>query len=209
MFTRGLYAIVDPAATGGRDPLRVTEAILRGGCARLQLRAKSLGDREHLGLARAIRARCRAAGVSFVMNDRADLAVLAGADGLHLGQDDLDVAEARRLVGAMEIGRSTHDEAQARRAVEDGADLVAVGPIFPTRSKARPDPVVGMDRLRALCGATPVPIVAIGGIDIETAPDVARAGAGFGAAIASVAGADDPEAAARAMHRALSGEGPR
>src|SRR5690606_11337267 len=76
MLTRGLYAIVDPAATRDRDPLRVTEAILRGGCARLQLRAKSIGDRDHLGLARAIRARCRAAGVPFVMNDRADLAVL-------------------------------------------------------------------------------------------------------------------------------------
>lgn len=204
--TRGLYAIVDPAAVRGRDPETIAAAILAGGCAVLQLRSKDASDRELLALARRIGARARAAGVPFVLNDRADLAVLAGADGLHLGQDDLPVAEARRIAGpSMVIGRSTHDEAQARRAVEEGADVVAFGPVFETKSKLRPDPVVGLDRLAAVCRASALPVVAIGGITLERAAAVASAGARWGAVIGALCGADDPEAAARALHAALGG----
>jgi thiamine-phosphate diphosphorylase len=202
---RGLYAIVDPAACRDRDPERVAAAILAGGCARLQLRAKRGPDRALLALARRLRARCRAAGVPFVVNDRPDLAVLTGADALHLGQDDLPIAEARRIAGALEVGRSTHDEAQARAAVAEGADVVAFGPVFETRSKEAPDPVVGIERLGEVCAATPLPVVAIGGLTVGNAPSVTAAGARFGAAIGAVCGADDPEAAARALHRALGG----
>jgi thiamine-phosphate pyrophosphorylase len=202
---RGLYAIVDPAACRGRDPERIAAAILAGGCARLQLRAKTGPDGAQLTLARRLRARCRAARVPFVVNDRPDLAVLAGADALHLGQDDLPVAEARRIVGELEIGRSTHDEAQARDAVAEGADVLAFGPIFETRSKEAPDPVVGLERLGRICAEHPLPVVAIGGLTVENAAAVAAAGVRFGAAIGALCGADDPEAAARALHRALGG----
>lgn len=195
--TRGLYAIVDPEHVGGRDPLEVASAILRGGCAVLQLRAKRLADRELLGLARAMRALCVKEGVPFVLNDRADLARLVEADGLHLGQDDLRVSEARLLVGSMPIGISTHDLAQAEAAVRDGADLIGFGPVFPTATKENPDPVVGLERLQALCRRSPVPVVAIGGIGLDTVAAVAAAGAHSAAIISAINQAPDIEAAAR------------
>lgn len=208
--TRGLYAIVDPDACRGRDPERITSAIVRGGCAALQLRSKSGSDAEVLALARTVAAECRRARVPFVVDDRPDLAVLTGAAGLHLGQDDLPVAEARRIVGAaVAIGRSTHDEAQARAAVGEGADLVAFGPVFETASKARPDPVVGLERLERVCRESPLPVVAIGGISLERIDSVARAGVRWAAVIGAVCGAEDPESAARALHRALVAEGPK
>ncbi|HJL16547.1 MAG TPA: thiamine phosphate synthase [Sandaracinaceae bacterium LLY-WYZ-13_1] len=202
---RGLYAIVDPDACAGRDPERVAAGILAGGCARLQLRAKAGTDSRRLALAHRIRARCAVAGVSFVMNDRPDLAVLCRADALHLGQDDLRVADARRIVGAMEIGRSSHDEAQATAVADAGADVLAFGPVFETTSKANPDPVVGIDRLRAVCEASPLPVVAIGGLTVDRAVAVKEAGARWGAAIGALCGAEDPEAAARALHYSLGG----
>ncbi|MCB9595577.1 MAG: thiamine phosphate synthase [Sandaracinaceae bacterium] len=206
MSARGLYAIVDPAATRARDPEVIAKAILAGGCARLQLRFKDGPDRARLALAQRVRALCAEAGVPFVVNDRPDLALLTKADGLHLGQDDLPIAAARSLVPEAEIGLSTHDPAQARAAEAAGADVVAFGPIFPTTSKAEPDPVVGLDALAAVCRATSRPVVAIGGLSLERAPAIRDAGAAWGAVIGAVCGADDPEAAARALHHALGGE---
>lgn len=205
--TRGLYAIVDPDACRGRDPERVAEAILAGGCAVMQLRTKGLPDLPRLGLAYRIAARARAAGVPFVINDRPDLALLVRADGLHLGQDDLPIAEARRIVGPMVIGRSTHDPVQAQQAIDEGADVVAFGPVFSTTSKERPDPVVGLEQLAEVCRECGPPVVAIGGITLDRAPEIARAGARWGAVIGALCGADDPEAAARALRAALGGAG--
>jgi thiamine-phosphate pyrophosphorylase len=203
---RGLYAIVDPSACRGRDPERIAAAVLRGGCAILQLRMKNANDRDTLALARRIRALCAASGVPFVMNDRPDLAVLAQADGVHVGQGDLPIAELRRIVGpSVIVGRSTHDEAQVTAAVDEGAQIVAFGPIFATASKERPDPVVGIDRLGAVCARCPLPVVAIGGIDLSRAEAVRAAGARLGAAIGAICGADEPELAARELHRALGG----
>lgn len=196
---RGLYAIVDPERCLGRDPLEVADAILRAGCAMLQLRAKGLPDRDRLALALAMGARARACGVPFVVNDRPDLALLAGADMLHLGQDDLPIAEARRIVGAMPIGRSTHDLAQAREAVAEGADLIGFGPVFTTRSKERPDPTVGTERLAEVVRAIMIPVVAIGGITAENAAAVRSTGAPLWAVISAIGEAYDPEAAARAL----------
>jgi thiamine-phosphate pyrophosphorylase len=203
---RGLYAIVDPEHTRGRDPERVAEAILRGGCALLQLRVKHGSDRDTLALARRIGASCRRVDVPFVMNDRPDLAVLAGAHGVHLGQDDLPIAEARRIVGpTLAIGRSTHDEAQARAARDEGADIVAFGPVFETGSKERPDAVVGTERLARVASEIALPVVAIGGIGLARAEAIAASGAQWGAAISAICAADDPEQAARALHHALGG----
>jgi thiamine-phosphate pyrophosphorylase len=198
---RGFYAIVDPDVCAG-DPLDVADAFLRGGCAVLQLRHKSdatAGDRATLALARALSAKCRAASVPFVMNDRLDLALLADAVGLHLGQDDLPIAEARRFFRGP-IGVSTHDLAQLARAIAEGADLVGFGPVFATSTKKNPDPVVGLDGLAAACRAASVPVVAIGGIDRERARLCFEAGAALVAAIGATCAADDPEAAARALH---------
>lgn len=199
----GLYAILDPGACGPRGPLETAEAILAGGCAMLQLRWKDGCDRERLRLARALAALCARAATPFVVNDRPDLARLSGADGLHLGQDDLDLADARAIVGSLPIGRSCHSLAQLAAAESEGADLLALGPIFETTGKASPDPVVGLDALRAAARERSRPVIAIGGIDLGRAPAIAAAGAAYGAVLGGVCRAHDPQAAARALHAAL------
>ncbi len=200
--TGGLYAIVDPEHCRGRAPLDVAIAILEGGCAVLQLRAKHLTDRALLDLARDIKAQCASKGVPFVLNDRADIAALAKADGLHLGQEDLPVAAARETIGDMCIGVSTHNLDQALRAEQDGADLIGFGPVFLTSTKSDPDPVVGLDGLGEACRRVDLPVVAIGGITHENAPKAISGGARWVAAISSVIGADDVTAAASTLHRA-------
>lgn len=203
---RGLYAIIDPDHCEGRDPTQLATAVLAGGCAVLQLRSKMLSDAAYLALARTLRRHCTEARVPFVVNDRADLAWLAGSDGLHLGQEDLPLAEARRVVGeTVAIGLSTHDEAQAQAAVAAGADLIGFGPVFETRTKERPDPVVGLARLGALARTHPLPIVAIGGITVERARAAAAAGAQLVAVISALAKAADPERTARELHLAAGG----
>lgn len=201
----GLYAIIDPAAVRGREPDRVAAAALAGGCARLQLRWKEGPDSAVLELARRLALLCREAGVPFIMNDRADLALLSGADGLHLGQGDVSVADARSLLTDHEIGLSSHDRGQALAAQGTGADLVAFGPVWDTTSKAARDPVVGLEGLQMICATLERPVVAIGGITIENAAGVRDAGAAFGAVIGALATAEDPEAMARSLHRALGG----
>jgi thiamine-phosphate pyrophosphorylase len=198
---RGLYAIVDPDQTNGRDPVAVTEAILRGGAAIVQLRAKSLGDDAHLALARRLAVMCRQAGVPFVLNDRADLAVLADADGVHLGQGDLSLADARAIIGTRFIGRSTHDLVQVD--AESGADMLGFGPIFATGTKENADPVVGIEGLRQAVARTTLPVVAIGGITLARLPDVLSTGVPLVAAISAVTRADDVETSARALHRTI------
>jgi len=132
-----LYAILDRSVARGRDLPALLEAVLAGGGRLVQLREKTMPLAELFPLARKLARRCREAGALFVVNDRADLALAADAGGLHVGQDDLPALEARRLLRpGMILGVSTHDEAQARRAVADGADYVAVGSIFPTATKA-------------------------------------------------------------------------
>jgi len=206
---RGLYAIVDPAACRGRDPVSVAEAIVRGGCAMLQLRAKRLHRPALESLAAKLRELCTGAAVPFVVNDHVELAVRVGADGVHLGQDDMPVASARSQLGPeIALGVSTHDLAQARAAEVAGADLIGFGPVFPTASKENPDAAVGLSGLRAVCSAVALPVVAIGGIAADNAAAVAACGPAMAAAISALCSADDPTAAARQLHRALSTPAP-
>jgi thiamine-phosphate diphosphorylase len=204
---RGLYAIVDTDACArqNRDAMDVARAVLRGGAAVVQLRAKGMEDAARERLALDLRALCSAAGVPLVVNDLPDLARRVGADGVHLGQGDMRVSDARAVVGdEVAIGISTHDIEQALLAERAGADLVGFGPVFPTRTKDNPDPVVGLAGLTEVCRRVAIPVVAIGGIEIARAGEVRAAGAPLAAAIGAVCGADDPESAARALHRALS-----
>jgi thiamine-phosphate pyrophosphorylase len=203
---RGLYAIVDPSACLGRPPLAVAEAILAGGCGVLQLRDKQRAPAELEPLARALHARCRDAGVPFVINDHVELAARIHADGLHLGQSDEPIAQARAAVApGTAIGLSTHTLAQALAAEAAGADLIGFGPLFATRSKRDPDPTTGIEGLRAVLSVVRVPVVAIGGITRENIAAVADTGVAMAAAIAALCCAEDPEAAARAMHARLLG----
>lgn len=213
MIPRGLYAIVDTDSltAGGRDPLAFAQRLLAAGpLAALQLRAKSLDARSTLALARALGPWCRAAGVAWVLNDRADLAWLAGADGVHVGQGDLSVEDVERLVPGMRVGASSHTPEQLAGLLDTSAAYVAYGPVFPTRSKRAPDPAVGLDGLRAAAiqaaGASR-PLVAIGGITLENAPSIRAAGAWAGACIGALMVPDgEVTAVARALHRALGGD---
>lgn len=179
-----LYAIVDAGASN--EPVALARAALAAGCPILQLRAKHLDDPSFVELAHELRAACTDFGSTFVINDRADIATMVRADGLHLGQDDLAVNDARRIVGDMQIGVSTHDLDQALRAERDGADLIAFGPIFETRSKENPDPVVGLKRLAEVCRTVARPVVAIGGITPKNATETLAAGASHIAVISAL-----------------------
>jgi thiamine-phosphate pyrophosphorylase len=184
---RGLYAIVDVTTLSLRHlpVMEVAGAIARARPAALQLRAKDLAPREALHLLRAVHALCRGAGVPLFANDRPDLAVLAGCEGVHVGQHDLPVPVVRRIAPGLRIGISTHTLAQVDQALADHPDYVAFGPVFETHSKAEPDAVVGLDALHEVARRCPVPVVAIGGINLARAGEVGRA-THLGAAIAAL-----------------------
>jgi thiamine-phosphate pyrophosphorylase len=211
-WVRGYYAIVDarPDELGDLAALEARAArLLAAGPCCLQLRAKGADAAAMRDAAVRLRDACRAAGVPFCVNDRLDVALAVGADVVHLGQDDLPLEDARRvrdLAGARElvIGFSTHNRAQALAAAAGGADYIGFGPCFPTVSKANPDPVVGLEALGAVCAAVTVPVVAIGGIELESVPSVARAGAAAAAVISAVDRSAAPTAAGRLVASAFA-----
>src|SRR5579863_1601301 len=173
------YPILDPeiAARHGVDSIAAAEQILAGGAKILQFRHKGFFSRGVCAQLERVAELCRDAGALFVVNDRADLAAIAGA-ALHLGQDDLTPSAARKVVGPSTlIGFSTHNECQFRAAAAETANYLALGPIFGTLSKVNPDPIVGIDELRRLRPMTDRPLVAIGGITRSNAPSVLAAGA--------------------------------
>ncbi len=203
-----LYVILDREAARGRALPDLLDAVLAGGARLVQLRDKTLSMADLLPVARALRARCRAAGALFIVNDRADLALAVDADGLHVGQDDLPAAAARRILPPpLLLGVSTHDPAQARQAVADGADYVAVGSMFPTTTKAGFQ-LVGPELLRRVRPDVPRPLVAIGGITEANVTQVMAAGADAAAVISAVCGAPDPQAATARFLSAIGSSGP-
>jgi thiamine-phosphate pyrophosphorylase len=214
---RGLYAILDIRTLVGRrlDPLAFAGAVLAARPAAVQLRAKDLPPREILTLLRALSSLCRAAKVPLVTNDRADLAALTACDFVHVGQEDIPVELVRRIAPSLRVGVSTHNLEQLERALEARPAYVAYGPVFPTPSKTHPDPCVGMAGLHAAYAVTKkarVPLVAIGGITLEVAREVA--GSADAAAVIGGLLPNDVEARvvlsevterARALHAALGG----
>ncbi len=157
---------------------RIAEICVARGVRMLQLREKRLDDRAVLAAAAEITAVTRGTETRFVMNDRADLALLSGADVLHLGQGDISLRDARRIVGPdMPVGLSTHTLQQAHDAIAAGADYIGFGPVWATPTKDVPDEVVGLELLRQVVGFSPVPVVAIGGIFPENLPEVLATGA--------------------------------
>ena len=198
----GLYAIVDGLAA--RPPLELVAAFVSGGAAVIQLRLKQEGAGELVRLARQARKLC-AGKALLLINDRPDVARLAEADGVHLGQHDLPVGAARDILGpGALIGVSTHSDAEIDAA--QSADYIGFGPVFATTSKpgsVLPDPH-GIEGLRRAVRRSKVPVVAIGGITADNAQAIAQAGARCASAIAWLCGADDPERAARSMARAFS-----
>jgi thiamine-phosphate pyrophosphorylase len=192
-----LYLVID-------DRLDVAEAALRGGVDVVQLRVKDRSDDELLPVARELRRLCSAFGALFVVNDSPSLALAADADGVHIGQEDVPLAEARSVVGTGRlVGLSTHGVEQIREAA--GADYLGVGPVFETPTKPG-RPAVGLEFVREAARSARVPWFAIGGIDEETLPGVLAAGAERIAVVRAITDAPDPEAAARALRARLSAE---
>jgi thiamine-phosphate pyrophosphorylase len=194
-----LYAIVDTGicAARGLDPRAIGDAFLRGGARLIQLRDKSAASAGRLSLADDLVRRAHAAGAAIVINDRADIARLSGADGVHVGQDDLTVDEARAIVGRDAlVGVSTHDDAQVAAAARTSASYIAVGPVYGTNTKETGYTARGLD-LIGRAAASAKPIVAIGGITLEYAPRVIATGASSVAVITDLL-VGDPEARVRA-----------
>jgi thiamine-phosphate pyrophosphorylase len=174
------------------------QSLADAGVRLLQYRSKAASARELLHSSQNLASLLAPRGVSFVVNDRADVAVLAGAGGVHVGQEDLGVEQARELVGSDKwVGVSTHNLEQFQGAAATSADYIAVGPVFKTSSKANPDPVVGTEFVRQVRAFTDKPIVAIGGITLENAAAVIAAGADSVAVISDILRARDPGERAR------------
>lgn len=201
---RGLYVITDETLQPGRSHVELARAALAGGARLIQLRDKRRDAGELLPIAREVQALCRAAGALFIVNDRVDLALAAGADGVHLGQTDLPVADARRMLPPDRlIGISVEDEEQVRAADAAGVDYLGVGAIYGSASKTDAGAAVGPEQIRRFRAVSRLPIVAIGGITAARVPEVRAAGAAAVAVIGAVVAAPDPQAAAGELSRLL------
>ena len=201
-----VYPIVDAGRLRGRDAAFVVDTLARAGAGLVQLRVKGLADRPWLALAQAALAAARASGVPLVVNDRADIARIVGADGLHVGQEDLTGTEARTVVGPnVLLGVSTHHLDQLAAAAAEPVDYVAIGPVFATASKDNPDPVVGLEMVRRARAVTSRPLVAIGGITRANARSVMEAGADGVAVISDLLDAPDLARAFTELAAAIRG----
>ena len=196
------YAITDQASAQGRSDEAVALGLLKGGATCLQYRAKKVSAAEQWHTAVELRRLTLAYGALFIVNDRVDLALDCGADGVHLGQDDLPTASAKRLARRMDredllIGRSTHSQEQAAEAEKGGADYIGYGPLYATQTKENNVPPVGVKSLRDVVRWTSVPVVAIGGIKLEQLDEVAANNGQHCAVVTALTGAPDVEAATR------------
>jgi thiamine-phosphate pyrophosphorylase len=203
-----LYVILDAGML--REPVgEISKKLIEAGVRLLQYRDKHASARELLDRSKRVAESARQSRCTFFVNDRPDVAYLAGADGVHVGQEDLPAEQARCVLGPDRwVGVSTHNLQQFQQAAASSADYIAVGPVFPTGSKANPDPVVGVDFVRRVRALTSKPIVAIGGITLERAPEVIAAGADSVAVISGILQASDPAAQARAYIQRLEAVSP-
>jgi thiamine-phosphate pyrophosphorylase len=201
-----LYLVTDSSLSRGRASLDVVAAAIRGGATMVQYREKGATTRALIEEARALLELCRSKGVPFIVNDRADVAIAVDADGLHVGQEDMPAAVARRLLGKDKIlGVSAENLEEARRAAADGADYVGASPVFATPTKPDATLPMGIEGLRSLAGGIGIPVVAIGGINAGNAASVIAAGAAGIAVVSAIVSADDVAAAARSLRDIVDG----
>ena len=192
VFPGSLYTIADTLGRTELSFVDLAKKLCAGGARLLQLRAKNLSTRDFLEIAREVRAICQHHGCVLIINDRADIALAVNADGVHVGQEDLPLAAARKVVGPGKIiGVSTHDPQQAIAAQRGGADYIGFGPLFGTSTKATGYSVRGLDQLREIRKLVNVPIVAIGGVTAERAVSALDAGANAVAMISDLVLAPD------------------
>jgi thiamine-phosphate pyrophosphorylase len=215
-----LYLVTDRGLAGPRELFDIVEAAVVGGVTVVQLREKHCTTREYVDLARALRDRLAPYSVPLVINDRLDVVLAAEADGLHVGQQDLSCRDARRILGPDRLlGVSIHSPSEAMAAVEEGADYLAVCPIYDTATKADAAPPLGLEGLAQVRDAVQLPLVAIGGLNGQNSAAVIGAGADGIAVVSAIVAASDPQLAAdqlraavasgRGEHRGRAGEGHR
>jgi thiamine-phosphate diphosphorylase len=196
----GIYLIADPDTLAGPALAAAVAAALESGVRLVQYRRKGPLTRAAVAEARALKALCARHGALLIVNDRADLAALAGADGVHVGQDDLPVADVRAVLGPDAwVGVSCHSVAEAEAALREGADYLGFGAVFGTRTKADAGPARGPEALAGVCRAVALPVFAIGGIAAGNVARVRAAGAAGAAVISAVLAAPDPGAAAAGL----------
>lgn len=203
-----LYLVMGSQDCRGRDPVQVLEQAIDGGITLFQFREKnsSLTLRETVSLGERLRNLCRKHRIPFIVDDRADLALVLDADGLHIGQEDLPAREARRLIGPHRLlGVSAETVDEAEQALRDGADYLGVGPIYATSTKPDAGKPIGPQTIAEMRKklSSPVPIVGIGGIDISGVAEVIRAGADGIAVVSAIAGKPDPRMAAEELLQAV------
>jgi thiamine-phosphate pyrophosphorylase len=198
-----LCLVTDAALCGPRGVEAVVAAAVRGGVGMVQLREKSLDSRDFLARARALKALLAGTGVPLLINDRLDIALLCGADGVHVGQRDLPVDDVRRWLPDAIVGLSIESLAQLQDLPED-VDYLGASPVFATSTKADAAPALGLQGLAALRAATDLPLVAIGGLHAGNAAEVLRHGADGLAVVSAICAADDPQAATRQLRACLT-----
>lgn len=200
-----LYLVTDRGLSLGRSTVDIVRAAVDGGATCVQLREKSCSTREFLTEARAVRELLSGTGVPLIINDRIDVALAVGADGVHLGQTDMPIHDARRLVGpGMLIGISAECLDDAVRAEDQGADYIGVSPVFSTPTKTDTAPALGLDGVAAIRAAVSIPLVGIGGIHRENAAAVITAGCHGLAVVSAIVSAPDPQQAASELRTIIS-----
>lgn len=212
LLTRArLYAIIDTGYLGGRTPEFYARELVSGGADVVQLRAKGCSAAEVAAMGKAILPILREGGVPLIINDLPDVALAVNADGVHVGQDDMPVREARaRAAGPtgrkVLVGKSTHSAAQALAAAEEGADYIGFGPLFATPTKPDYSPI-GLDDIRTVSAEVAIPVFCIGGIKLENLNAVMSAGCRRAVVVSGILGADSPSSYCRALRTLLGGKG--
>jgi thiamine-phosphate pyrophosphorylase len=205
-FDLAVYLITDPVLTGTRSVTETVEAAIAGGATMVQLRDPEAKTRPLIEEARVILALTRAAKIPFIVNDRIDVALAVGADGVHIGQADMTVADARKLIGPKPIlGLSITSEVDLDVSDLVGVDYLGVGPVFQTSTKPDAAPPINVGGLETIAKRTKIPIVAIGGLHAGNAADAIAAGASGIAIVSAICGAPDPETATRELVEIVAG----
>lgn len=203
MVDFNLYLITDRHRTCGKPLMRVVDEALKGGIKAVQLREKGLSAKELFELAQGIRGLIRQYGARLFINDRVDIALAVGADGVHLGQNGFSARDAKRIFPEAAIGVSTHSLSEAKKAEGDGADFITFGPIFYTPSKADYGKPLGVEAIKKMRKKINIPVFAIGGINKNNIKDVMAAGADGVAVISAVMGKKEPERAVKELFREM------
>lgn len=202
----GLYLVTDSGLSRGRSHEEIVTCAIRGGVSVVQLREKDCCTRDMIEMGRRILAVCRAHGVPLIVNDRLDVALAIDADGIHVGQEDMPVPIARKLLGPDKIlGVTAHTVEETLKAIEEGADYIGASPIFATATKADAGKPIGLEGLREIAAACKIPVVAISGINAANAAETIRAGAAGVAVVSAIVGAEDVEGAARELADIVAG----